>query len=345
MAIYVLLFLFLFQHTFSTYFFNILFQHQLLFSLQHEHHFHQFPPPPKEGGGNRFFLYSQVLKEGQVAIVAELLNTMRGFESTIFCYTPYLEQLKAAKVQQLEGLIPIATHPELLAADVDFAITLGGDGTILSAIQLIRDSGIRILGINLGRLGFLTTANAEQTTDAIRHLITGDFSIDPRRLIRLDSSPNLFNEFPYALNDFTIVKRETSSMIIVHTYMNGAFLNSYWADGLIISTPSGSTGYSLSCGGPIIFPNSGNFVVTPIAPHNLNVRPIVLPDSATLSFEIEGRAESFLCTLDARFAPVTSAHKISVQCAPFRINLVRLYDYTFLQAIRSKLSWGFDTRN
>ncbi len=270
---------------------------------------------------------------------------MRDLGATVFCYTPYFEQLKAAKVEHISILTPIATYEELLMADVDFAITLGGDGTILSAIQLLRDSGIRILGINLGRLGFLTTANSEQANDAIKHLISGDFALDPRRLIRLESDPGLFPDFPYALNDFTIVKRDTSSMIIVHAYMNGDFLNSYWADGLIISTPSGSTGYSLSCGGPIIFPNSGNFVVTPIAPHNLNVRPIVLPDSATLSFEIEGRAESFLCTLDARFAPVTSTHKIMVKCAPFRVNLVRLYDYTFLQAIRSKLSWGFDTRN
>lgn len=290
-------------------------------------------------------MYSQVLKPTEIAFLTELFNTMRELGATIFCYAPYYAKLKAANTVLVSGMQPIQTHDELLTADIDFAITLGGDGTILAAIQLIRDSGIRILGINLGRLGFLTTASVEQAKDAIKCLVTGDFTIDPRRLIRLESTPALFDDFPFALNDFTVVKRETSSMIIVHAYMNGAFLNSYWADGLIISTPSGSTGYSLSCGGPIIFPNSGNFVVTPIAPHNLNVRPIVLPDSATLSFEIEGRAESFLCTLDARFAPVSASQTLAVRCAPFRVHLVRLYDYTFLEAIRSKLSWGFDTRN
>ena len=164
-------------------------------------------------------------------------------------------------------------------------------------------------------------------------------------MIQLDSNLPLFSDFNYALNDFTIVKRETSSMIIVHAYLNGAFLNSYWADGLIVSTPTGSTGYALSCGGPIIFPQSGNFGVTPIAPHNLNVRPIVIPDSSVLSFEIEGRADSFLCTLDARFAPVTAQHRLSVRCADFRINLVRLGEHSFLSTIRNKLTWGIDSRN
>jgi NAD+ kinase len=224
-------------------------------------------------------------------------------------------------------------------------LSLGGDGTILQAIQLIRDCGIPIAGINLGRLGFLTVSDQKHAEDALNCLERGDFTLDPRRLIDLASNLPLFGDFHYALNDFTITKRDTSSMIVIHTYLNGGFLNSYWADGLIVSTPTGSTGYSLSCGGPIIFPNSGNFVVTPIAPHNLNVRPIVIHDSSVLSFEIEGRADSFLCTLDSRYEAVTAEHRISVTCAPFRINLVRLNDYTFLSTIRTKLSWGIDSRN
>ena len=176
-------------------------------------------------------------------------------------------------------------------------------------------------------------------------LLTGDYALDPRRMLQLDSNIPIFGDTNFALNDLTIVKRDTSAMIIIHAYLNGAFLNSYWADGLIVSTPTGSTGYSLSCGGPIIFPQSGNFVVTPIAPHNLNVRPVVIPDSSVLSFEIEGRAESFLCTLDARFEPITAQHRLTLRRAPFETVLVRLPDYTFLSTIRSKLSWGLDSRN
>jgi NAD+ kinase len=260
-------------------------------------------------------------------------------------YEPYFEQLQAANFVFHRLPTLIATHQALLDAKLNFVITLGGDGTILHAIQLIRDSGIPVAGINLGRLGFLAVADQAHASETLDCLLTQKFTLDPRRLIDLSCNLPIFQDFHYALNDFTITKRDTSSMIVIHTYLNGGFLNSYWADGLIVSTPTGSTGYSLSCGGPIIFPNSGNFVVTPIAPHNLNVRPIVLHDSSTISFEIEGRADSFLCTLDSRYEAVTSEHRISVTCANFRINLVRLNDYTFLSTIRTKLSWGIDSRN
>ena len=155
----------------------------------------------------------------------------------------------------------------------------------------------------------------------------------------------VFNDAPFALNDFTILKRDTSSMIIIHTYINGAYLNSYWADGIIVSTPTGSTGYSLSCGGPIIFPGSGNFIITPVAPHNLNVRPIVMSDDAVISFEIEGRAENFLCTLDSRFETVTAAHQLAIRKNNFPIKLVNIQGVDFPSTIRGKLNWGQDTRN
>jgi NAD+ kinase len=293
----------------------------------------------------KILLYSQILKPKDEVFVQTFLNELFEKVADVYIYEPYLQQLETANFTFRRKPIPIKNHAELLDAKLNFVITLGGDGTILHAIQLIRDSGIPVAGINLGRLGFLAVADQQHATETLDCLLENRFTLDPRRLIDLSCNLPIFQDFHYALNDFTITKRDTSSMIVIHTYLNGGFLNSYWADGLIVSTPTGSTGYSLSCGGPIIFPNSGNFVVTPIAPHNLNVRPIVLHDSSTISFEIEGRADSFLCTLDSRYEAVTSAHKISVTCASFRINLVRLNDYTFLSTIRTKLSWGIDSRN
>jgi NAD+ kinase len=155
----------------------------------------------------------------------------------------------------------------------------------------------------------------------------------------------LFGDTRFALNDFTILKRDTSSMITIHTYINGSYLNTYWADGIIVATPTGSTGYSLSCGGPIIFPNSDNFVITPVATHNLNVRPVVISDDSIISFDVEGRAENFLCTLDSRFETITSAHQLAVRKNDFSIKLVQLHDYGFMDTMRDKLAWGQDSRN
>jgi len=204
---------------------------------------------------------------------------------------------------------------------------------------------VPILGINLGRLGFLATVSKEQITSAIELLVKGGYSVDDRSTLRLESDPPLFGDIPFALNDFTILKRDTSSMITIHTFVNGAYLNTYWADGLVVSTPTGSTGYSLSCGGPIVFPNSNNLVVTPVAPHNLNVRPLVLADSATISFEVDGRADNFLCTLDSRHEIITSDNKIAVRRGDFPIKVVQLQDDSFLDTMRNKLTWGVDLRN
>ena len=216
---------------------------------------------------------------------------------------------------------------------------------MLQAVTHVRDSGTPILGINLGRLGFLATIEKRRIKEAVDLLRRGMFMVEERRMLYLESNLPLFGEIPFALNDFTILKRDTSSMITIHTFINGAYLNSYWADGIIVSTPTGSTGYSLSCGGPIIFPNSGNFVITPVAPHNLNVRPTVISDDAVISFEIEGRAENFLCTLDSRFETITAAHQLAVRKNDFTARVVRLQDVGFLETLRNKLNWGQDKRN
>ncbi|MGH2648190.1 MAG: NAD kinase [Ginsengibacter sp.] len=229
--------------------------------------------------------------------------------------------------------------------DIDFLISLGGDGTLLDAVTFVGDKGIPVLGINYGRLGFLASIGKDELHIAVKALIQRTFMPDKRTLLHLDANMPLFNGVAFALNEFTIHKKDTSPMIKIHTYLNGEFLNTYWADGLIVSTPTGSTGYSLSCNGPVVFPESASFVITPVSPHNLNIRPLVVPDSAILSFEVEGRTDGFLCTLDSRREIVTREVLLAIRKETFSVNLVRLNENNFLQTLRNKLSWGLDKRN
>ena len=292
----------------------------------------------------RVVIYSKVFKEKDAPHIQQLFNALHEEGIKPYVYSPYLEQLKGeinfpAEVGRFGGYV------DAREGDFDFFITLGGDGTILSATTHIRDSQIPIVGLNLGRLGFLASIEKKRIAEAVRLLKRGMYIIEERTMIYMESNLPIFGEIRFGLNDCTLLKRDTSSMITIHTFINGSYLNSYWADGIIVATPTGSTGYSLSCGGPIIFPNSGNFVITPVAPHNLNVRPIVISDDAVISFEIEGRAENFLCTLDSRFETITAAHQLAVRKNDFSIRLVQLNDVTFMDTIRSKLAWGTDNRN
>ncbi len=289
-------------------------------------------------------VYSREFKESDTPHVQLLFDTLQEAGINAFVYRPYLEAIQN-KIVFRRDVGVFESYIDFSVKKIDFFITLGGDGTILAALLHVRDSGVPIVGINLGRLGFLASIEKKRIPEAIRLLQRGMYQLEERRLLYLESNFPVFGETRFALNDFTILKRDTSSMITIHTYINGAYLNSYWADGLIVATPTGSTGYSLSCGGPIIFPNSGNFVITPVAPHNLSVRPIVISDASVISFEIEGRAENFLCTLDSRFESITAAHQLAVRRNDFNIRLVQLLDVNFLQTIREKLIWGLDSRN
>jgi NAD+ kinase len=289
-------------------------------------------------------VYSREFKKTDIPHIQKLFDVLHEEGINAYVFRPYLEEIKDVinfkrDVGVFEGYVDFAVKK------LDFFITLGGDGTILSALIHVRDSGVPIVGINLGRLGFLASIEKKRIPEAIELLKRNMFQIEERELLFLESNFPIFDDTRYALNDFTLLKRDTSSMITIHTYINGAYLNSYWADGLIVATPTGSTGYSLSCGGPIIFPNSGNFVITPVAPHNLSVRPIVISDDSIISFEIEGRAENFLCTLDSRFESITAAHQLAVRKNDFPIRLVQLHGVSFLETIREKLTWGIDTRN
>ncbi|MBX2923947.1 MAG: NAD kinase [Chitinophagaceae bacterium] len=271
-----------------------------------------------------------------------LLKELEKHKITCFIYEHYFEQEK-------QHLPPNEYETFLEADDLDESfeciISMGGDGTLLDTLTFIRNSKIPVLGINLGRLGFLATIGRDELQDAVTALVNRTYLIDKRSMIHLDSDTPLFGDTPYALNEFAIHKRDTSSMIKIHTYLNGEFLNTYWADGLIVSTPTGSTGYSLSCNGPVVFPESGSFVITPVAPHNLNVRPIIIPDNNIVSFEVEGRTDQFICTLDSRKEIVSKDIQLAIKKEAFPLNLIRLNENSFLQTLRNKLSWGLDKRN
>ncbi len=228
---------------------------------------------------------------------------------------------------------------------LDAIISLGGDGTLLETVTYVKRAETPILGINTGRLGFLANISKLDIDKALTSFFEGRFTYDYRSLLRLETNKDVFGDMSFAMNEFTITKKDTSSMITVKCYINGEYLNSYWADGLMISTPTGSTGYSLSCGGPVILPHSNNFVITPVSPHNLNVRPLIVPDESVISFVIESRGRNFLASLDSRSHTVDSSVEMSVRKEDFRAKLVQLDGYSFLDTLRNKLNWGFDLRN
>jgi len=241
--------------------------------------------------------------------------------------------------------ISLFSNSSELDASIDCLISLGGDGTMLDSVVLVSDKNIPILGINFGRLGFLASIGKEELNLAVDALINGTYVVDKRTLIHLDASIPLFGNAPFALNEFAIHKRDISPMVKIHTYLNGEFLNTYWSDGLIVSSPTGSTGYNMSCNGPIVFPESSSFVITPVAPHNLNVRPIIVPDSNIISFEVEGRSDQIICALDARREIVDKDIQLAIKKERFTVSLIRLNENNFLSTLRAKLMWGLDKRN
>lgn len=236
------------------------------------------------------------------------------------------------------------TSYEDLQPGIDLFFTFGGDGTILSAATLIQDKNIPVVGVNTGRLGFLATINLDLLGGSLENIFSGNYSISSRSLIEVHSD-EVDIEFPFALNEITVTRRETTSMITIDAYVNGEFLNSYWADGLIVSTPTGSTGYSLSCGGPIVHPENNTFLITAIAPHNLNVRPYMISDNSVLDLKISSRVGEYFLSLDARNKPLSTDVKLKLRKAKFKIKIVEPRDKTYLMTLRDKMFWGSDKRN
>ncbi|MEO9532182.1 MAG: NAD kinase [Crocinitomicaceae bacterium] len=291
----------------------------------------------------RVGVYGRSFDDSFIPNIQVLFNTLKLFGWEVKIYEPFMAFLQPRISMDNEPVL-FQKHEDV-KDEIDILLSIGGDGTFLETIHIVRDSGIPILGINTGRLGFLASTSKDHIKDALQDIRDNKYRLQTRSLLRLETEQNLFGENNFALNELTVHKKETSSMITIHTYIGDLYLNSYWADGLIISTPTGSTAYSLSCGGPIIVPGALDYVITPIAPHNLNVRPVVVPDSRTIRLKIEGRGRDFLCSLDSRSVTIDSAIELIVHKADYEINVIQTEGQNFLSTIRNKMMWGLDRRN
>lgn len=289
-------------------------------------------------------IYGQYYKVDDELYLEELLHTLQEnnieFVVESHFYSGFKDSIQHKNIQTFSSY-------EELDNSFDFMFTVGGDGTILRAVTFLRDSNIPIVGINTGRLGFLATVKKEEITTSIELLLKKEYKVRQRSLLSISttSGNESLNELNFALNEVSVSRKNTASMITIETYLDDEYLTSYWADGLIIATPTGSTGYSLSCGGPIITPQAKSFVLTPIAPHNLNARPLVIPDETNIKFKVTGREEKFFLSLDSRMITIESGAEIAVKKANFHLNMVEINQQTFIKTLREKLLWGQDTRN
>ncbi len=288
-------------------------------------------------------IYGRSFDDSFIPNIQVLFNTLKFFGWEVSVYEPFMAFLQPRISMSIEPTV--FNKYEDVKGNVDIMLSVGGDGTFLETATIIRDTGIPILGINTGRLGFLASTSKDNIKAALQDIKDNKYRLQTRSLLKLVTDEGLFGEDNFALNELTVHKKETSSMITIHTYIGDLYLNSYWADGLIISTPTGSTAYSLSCGGPIIVPGALDYVITPIAPHNLNVRPVVVPDSREIRLKIEGRGRDFLCSLDSRSVTIDSAIELTVKKADFEINVIQTEGQNFLNTIRNKMMWGLDRRN
>lgn len=272
-----------------------------------------------------------------------LLDEFSTQDIALCIYKPFYERF-SAQFKWPKGCSFFTSHTDL-ANQADMLFSIGGDGTFLDTVPLVRGSGIPILGINLGRLGFLSSVSKDEIKEAIASILEGEYDIEKRTLLSLQEPSGLFGELNFALNDLTIYRNNTTSLIVVHVFVDGRMLNSYWGDGLIVSTPTGSTAYSLAAGGPILSPGSQNFVIAPIASHNLTVRPIVIQDSSEIRIRIEGREEKYLMTMDSRHSAISKDQELVIRRCDFQVSLVQMKNKDFFSTIRDKLMWGKDYRN
>lgn len=290
-------------------------------------------------------IFGQYYQNNTAEIVTKVVEFLEKNEISIAFEHSFLSILQEKSIV-LNSFVSFSNYAEL-DSDIDALISIGGDGTILKAATFIRDKNIPIIGINAGRLGFLATVQYENIEVLLEKLIRKDYIISKRSLLSVRTFPEYdnFKELDFALNEVTVARKDTTSMITIDTSLNNEYLTSYWADGLIISTPTGSTGYSLSCGGPVLTPKVASFVVTPMAPHNLNARPLVITDDTEITLKVSGREEQFLISLDSRIAAVAIDTTVYIKKAPFTLSIIEFKEETFLATIRKKLLWGADKRN
>ncbi|WP_367755293.1 NAD kinase [Flavobacterium sp. WC2421] len=290
-------------------------------------------------------IYGQYYQNSTEPIIRDIFVFFNQNNVELVIEANFLDMLYEKKIIQ-KDYNTFSSHAEL-DATFDLLVSIGGDGTILRAATLVRDSGVPILGINAGRLGFLATVQKENIHEFLQIVIDKKYTISKRTLLSLTCDPpnEALQDINFAMNEVSVSRKDTTSMITIDTFLNGEILNSYWADGLIISTPTGSTGYSLSCGGPILTPDVKSLVITPIAPHNLNARPLVIPDETEIKLKVSGREENYLVSLDSRITSVGNESILTIKKTPFQINMVEIPDETFLKTLRTKLLWGEDKRN
>ena len=286
-------------------------------------------------------IHGRAINEASRESVGGLLNLLRRRD-----YKPLISESFADHNNEFFQLDDLSIYGDHLDSnDVDCIFSLGGDGTLLEAVTHVGSSETPILGINTGRLGFLATTNKDDFNEALSAIENDRFKLENRSLVELKCDQDLFGGKNFALNEFAILRKETSSMITIECYLNGDYLSTYWADGLMVSTPTGSTGYSLSCGGPVLLPSTKNFILTPVSPHNLNVRPFVIADNGHLRFKMDSRETNVLVSLDSRSETVPHDLELTISKADFTIKLIKLEGDSFVDTLRTKLGWGYDKRN
>ena len=288
-------------------------------------------------------IYSQHTGKYTNSILSELFGFSDKYNIKFYLEKEFANILNKGSNEKLDYTI-FSSHQDL-DKSFNLMITIGGDGTLLRSISFVRNLEIPIIGINTGRLGFLATLNQDLLKSKLEKIIKGEFKVENRTLLEVIIDDQKSYDFPFALNEITVGRKNTTSMIKIRTNLDGEFLNSYWADGLIISTPTGSTGYSLSCGGPIMSPQSQTLALTPIAPHNLNARPIIIPDNTEIDLSVSGREDFHLLSLDSRIISVKNENSITKRKADFKIMIAHLFEDNFYKTLRNKLLWGEDKRN
>jgi NAD+ kinase len=289
-------------------------------------------------------IYGLTCQNSVLDCIVELLDELHKENAKIYFEKEFYKLIMAKRDV---GQFSTFTDSHGLDVHFDMFVSFGGDGTILWATTYVRDLGIPIVGVNTGRLGFLSTFGKEDVRKVVREFVSGAYTIVERSLVEVSDQSNIpeFKTLNFALNEITVSRKDTTSMITVETHLNDEYLTSYWADGLIVATPTGSTGYSLSCGGPVIAPTAKSMILTPIAPHNLNARPLVISDDTVIRLKVSGREESHLVSLDSRIATVASGKEIFIRKAPFTIKMIEYTSESFLKTLRNKLLWGEDKRN
>lgn len=288
-------------------------------------------------------LFGKQYFEEYELVYQQIITLLEKGNCEISIYEPFFSKLSSNLKFENSPKLFNTTNELKVCGDILFSI--GGDGTILDSVHIVANSGIPVLGINMGKLGFLSSTSISEVNYTINEVLKNNYIIDKRSLLKLETEKKHFGEINYALNELTIQKKDNLSMVVIHVYINNQFLNSYWADGLIIATPTGSTAYSLSCQGPIVAPGSENFIITPIASHNLTVRPIVISDTSEIKLKISGRSKLYMIGLDSRFEHIAKTEELCVSKCDFTFNLIQMSNKSFYDTIREKLKWGVDVRN